>query len=250
MKNEDKWHPSKFVYRRGRLMASRDVAEVNASSRLAADLVAEWYNETLRQHAKGRLLDLGCGKAPLYHAYREFVSDIICVDWANSLHKNEHLDFECDLSEPLPFANGEFDTVILSDVLEHLPEPGHLWKEMARVLAPGGKILLNVPYFYWLHERPHDYYRYSEFALRRFVEQSSLRVISLRPIGGSPEIIADIFAKHFQFVPVIGSGLAGLVQYCTKLFIMTPIGKRLSAKTSEVFPFGYFLIAGKPYANG
>jgi SAM-dependent methyltransferase len=108
------------------------------------------------------LLDLGCGKVPFYARYREYVSETVCVDWSNSLHGNGHVDAECDLTQELPFADASFDTILLSDVLEHIPAPERLWREMARLLKPGGELLSSVPFFYWLHEEPYDYYRYTK----------------------------------------------------------------------------------------
>lgn len=245
MKNQDKWQPSKYVYQKGRLVASRDRKEVSIGSRLITGIVAGYYDQYLRQYAKGKLLDLGCGKVPLFIAYKDFVADNICVDWENTLHKNEHLDFECDLTKALPFANEEFDTIILSDVLEHIFQPEQLWKEMSRILSSNGKIIMNVPFFYCLHERPHDYYRYSEFALRLFVENSGLRLIQLKAIGGTPEILTDILAKHIQFIPFIGSGMSAVIQYMTELLMQTRLGRKISESTSPAFPFGYFLIAEK-----
>ncbi|MFH1184746.1 MAG: class I SAM-dependent methyltransferase [Chloroflexota bacterium] len=245
MKNRDKWQPSKYVYRRGRLVASRDRKEIGVGSRLTADLTAGFYDRALRLHAKGKLLDLGCGKVPLYIAYRDYVTDNICVDWENTLHKSEHLDCQCDLTRDLPFGDEEFDTIVLSDVLEHVPEPEHLWKEMARILAGGGKILANVPFYYWLHEQPHDYYRFTEFALRRFVESSGLRLIQLESSGGTPEIVADIYAKHVKFIPLVGRGLAAAIQCATGAFVKTALGRRISRRTSRAFPLGYFLVAEK-----
>ena len=246
MKNRDKWQPSKYVYRDGELTASRDPKEVGVGSRLIADLTACAYHKSLRQHAKGKLLDLGCGKVPLYVAYKDCVTDNICVDWENTLHRNEYLDFECDLTKSLPFSDAEFDTIILSDVLEHIPQPEILWREMFRVLATKGKVILNVPFYYWLHEVPHDYYRYTQFALRRFAENAGLRVIQLEPIGGAPEIMTDIFAKNILRSPKIGPLLAMFSQWLTARFIRTRFGKRLSESTSASFPFAYFLVAEKP----
>ena len=245
MRNRDAWQPSKYVYRKGKLIASRDRQEVGIGSRLMADLIAEFYDKTLRQYAKGRLLDLGCGKVPLFIAYREHVAENICVDWANTLHKNEFLDLECDLTRILPFQDEEFDTIVLSDVLEHIPQPEHLWREISRILSMDGKILMNVPFFYWIHERPYDYYRFTEFALRRFVDECGLKVIQLEPLGGTSEILADIYAKHAKYIPLIGEALAIAIQYITGLFARTALGKRMSAKTARAFPFGYFLIAEK-----
>lgn len=246
MKNRENWEPSKYVYRKGKLVASRNTREVGAGSRLIADLIAGFYEKNLKIHAKGRLLDLGCGKAPLFLAYRDFVTDNTCVDWENTQHGNGHLDFECDLTKKLPFTDGEFDTIIVSDVLEHIPQPGHLWLEMYRILAAGGRIIMNVPFYYWLHEQPHDYYRYTEFALKRFVEGSGLNMLQIESIGGVPEIVADILAKCVLRLPKIGRAMASFGQWVTALFIRTRIGAKVSKATKEKFPLGYFLVAEKP----
>jgi SAM-dependent methyltransferase len=246
VRNQNRWIPTKFVYEKGRLVASRDKQELNVGSRLIGDLVAGCYDEALKAYARGRLIDLGCGKVPLYAAYRDLVTATTCVDWAGSLHQNEFLDVQCDLMGRLPFESATFDTIILSDVLEHIPGPDHLWSEMSRILAPEGHVLLNVPFLYWLHEEPHDYYRYTEFALRRFVANSGLDVVVLRPIGGTPEVLGDLLAKHFARVRLVGSALAGFVQRGVLAFGRTKLGRGMSRKTGVKVPLGYFLVAVKP----
>ena len=167
------------------------------------------------------------------------------MDRENRSRKNIFLDVICDLKYNLPFNNGVFDTIILSSVLEHVAEPATLWREMARILTKGGKILMNVPFYYQLHETPYDYYRFTEYALRRFAESSGFKVILLKTTGGFPEIIADVLAKNVLFVPFIGRFLSMLIQTATYAFIKTYSGKKLSEKTGKQFPFGYFLIAEK-----
>ncbi len=245
MKNKDKWLPSKFVYRMGKLRAARNLAEVGGGSRLVTDIVASFYETYLPQYARGKLIDLGCGKVPLFEAYKNYVTDNICVDWKNTRHPNEYLDYECDLDKPLPFKDGEFDTTILSDVLEHLAQPENLWREMARILAPNGKIILNTPFYYCLHETPHDYFRYTEYALKHFAKQAGLRIVVMKPLGGTPEILADILAKNLLYLPVIGKSLGTAIQALTLAFIKTAWGRKVSEKTSALFPLGYFLIAEK-----
>ena len=80
---------------------------------------------------------------------------------------------------------------------------------------------------------------------RRFVECSGLRLVQLDSIGGSQEVMADILAKHIQFIPWVGEGLAIFIQYFTIFFVKTALGKKISKKTSQAFPFGYFLVAEK-----
>ena len=227
MKNEDKWEPSKFVYKNKKLIASRNTQEVAISSRLMADLIAEAYESNIQKYAKGKLLDLGCGKAPLYQAYRKYVTSITCADWHNTLHGIDYLDFICDLNSKLPFDDEEFDTIILSDVLEHIARPWNAWKEMARILAKDGKILMNVPFYYPLHEQPHDYYRYTEYALRHLANEHGLRVLEIYSLGGAPEIIADLLGKNLRHIPKIAHSLQSFTYYFTSFFIKTTLGRKI-----------------------
>jgi len=244
VRNRDRWVSSKFDYSRGKLIASRDRKQVGIGSRLMVDRIAGCYDAYIKQYARGRLIDLGCGHVPLFAAYRDYITDNVCVDWAKTAHRSEYLDFECDLTENLPVKDEEFDTIILSDVLEHIPQPERLWKEMSRILANHGRILMNVPFYYWIHEVPHDYYRYTEFALRRFVDSSGLKLLVLKPLGGAPEILADILAKNLLRFRG-GKALAILIQQLTGALGSTSPGRRLSEATSERFPFGYFVVAEK-----
>ena len=245
MRNPESWKPSKYVLRGDRLIGSRDPREVGIGSRLSADIIASVYQRQLPHHARGRLLDLGCGKVPLYASYQPLISESVCVDWANTAHKNAYLDHECDLTQALPFDDGRFDTVILSDVLEHIPTPEALCREIARILAPGGKLIMNVPFYYWLHEEPHDYYRYTQHALRRFVDLAGLQLVEIEATGGSPELMTDVMAKHLAHVPLIGHALASFAQWLTLRFVGSRIGRKVSRSTSRMFPFGYFLVAQK-----
>jgi SAM-dependent methyltransferase len=245
MRNIETWKETKYSFKNGQIAASSDPKELSIGSRVIGNLVARSYQDALPRHATGHLLDLGCGKVPLFAAYRDFVTEVTCVDWGNSLHNSDHLDKECDLTASLTFDAGTFDTIILSDVLEHVPTPELLCREMARVLVPGGKLIMNVPFFYWLHECPHDYYRYTEFALRRLMEVSGLKIVSLSPVGGAVEIIFDIAAKNALRFPGVGRGVAATIQYLSLWFLCTKIGRRVSKKTASEFPLFYFVVAEK-----
>lgn len=243
MKAQESWRPSKYRFKKGRLRASRDKNEVAVGSRLVSDITARFYQDKIASYAHGRLADLGCGKVPLYEAYTNHVHDVTCVDWQSPAGATSHLDVECDLGKKLPFEDSSFDTVVLSDVLEHIADPKHLWAELHRLIKPGGKLLMNTPFMYCLHEQPHDYFRFTSHSLRHFAKSHGFFVDFLEPLGGTPEVLADITAKHLQFIPLIGPPLSALLQRMAFWMTSGGFGKRWSARTAAAFPISYGMVA-------
>lgn len=245
MRNSIQWRESKYVFHNGKLTPSGDTAELAVTSRHIAYLLASHYQPALRLHASGHLLDLGCGKVPFHAAYRDSIESSTCVDWPQTLHRNPHIDVYCDLTRPLPFMDASFDTVLSSDVIEHLPDPVLAFREMGRVLRPGGKLVLNTPFFYMLHEMPHDYYRHTRFSLERLARLANMEVVTLTEIGGLHDVFCDLVSKVLGRIPGIGAALAGLVQGITTRLSSCGPWRRLTAATAARFPLGYFLIARK-----
>ena len=246
MQNAERWRPTKYVRRGGVLTASRDPKSLSPASRLVASLVAAQYDRHLSTYCRGTLADLGCGDVPLYASYRDHVTDVTCIDWDRTIHTSTFLDATCSLNEDLPLPDGSYDTLLLSDVLEHLPEPEHLWLEAHRILRPGGHLLLNVPFLYWLHEQPDDYYRYTEFALRRFAGLVGFEVLVLEPIGGAPESLTDLLAKSLLGVGRVGRFLGTALQDICLALVSTRPGRAISARSAAVMPLGYFMVVRKP----
>lgn len=245
MRNISEWSPTKYDFRNNKLRGSRNSKFLTVSSRLMTDITASFYQEYLPKYARGKLADLGCGNVPFYELYKDLVSENICADWPNSAHKNQYLDVECDLNQPLPFASNEFDTIVISEVLEHISNPELIWAEMTRILKPKGKLLLSVPFFYKIHEAPYDFYRYTEFALKNFADKNTLEVLELKHFGGLPEIFTDILAKNVVKFPLVGKACAGLLQDFCWFFVNTRFGKRISARSAVAYPLGYFMVLEK-----
>jgi SAM-dependent methyltransferase len=239
MKDPNAWVPTKFVMTERGLRASRDTREVSITSRLSADLMAPRYQRMLEGHARGRLLDLGAGQVPLYSVYRGLVDSVTCVDWAGSPHPSRHVDLFLDLNRRLPLPDGGYDTLLLTDVLEHISRPDRLWPEMARVLAPGGCLLLATPFMYWIHEAPNDYLRYTEYMLRGCCTSNGLEILELQATGGSPEVMVDLIGRHLAWSPLLSRVHFAVAQATLAL----PPVRRLSERTSRWFPLGYTLVA-------
>lgn len=245
MKNTEHWKPTKYELRNSRLRASRNPQFVSVSSRLMIDITASFYQTALPKYARGSLADMGCGNVPFYLVYKDLVTEVTCVDWPNTLHKNQYLDLECDLNKPLPLPDNQFDTIIISEVFEHIAEPEVLWSEITRILKPNGKMLVSVPFLYKIHEAPHDYFRYTEFALKNYATKNNLRVLELERFGGLPLVLTDLYAKMIVKIPLAGNALAAFMQWLCLWFIRTRLGNRISANTGKAYPLGYFMVVEK-----
>ena len=143
----------------------------------------------------------------------------------------------------MPFANAEFNTIILSDVLEHISEPDNLMRELTRIARPEGNIIIGVPFLYPVHEKPHDYHRYTRFKLENFARTNGLISIRIEEIGGALDVWSDLSSKLCQF---IWSPLA-MIPYCIWRSIKwIPIVARLNRKTACKFQLAYLVVFRKP----
>ncbi len=193
MKNKNTWKPSLVNVQNGELVLSEKIK--NSASYIVSIFGIELINQLFPKYLKGKLLDLGCGFVPYYEFYKPFIDDNVCVDWENSLHKNEYLDHACDLNQPLPFENECFDSILSTAVLEHLYNPKQFVKECTRILKQGGILILSSNFCYWEHEIPFDYFRYTQFFYKKIAEENNLEVLELHPVGDGIAVIADTLAK-------------------------------------------------------
>ena len=128
----------------------------------------------LCRHLKGHTVDIGCGIGDML-AFRPHTvgTDINPRLVAHCVERG--LDAVVMTVDRLPFEAGEFDCAVLDNVLEHLTEPGPLLREAARVLKPGGVLLIGVPGERgYASDADHKTF-YDESALVRTVEARGFR---------------------------------------------------------------------------
>lgn len=95
----------------------------------------------------GVTVDLGCGSGELARLLAEHTNKLVCVDQSpNMLDLAREVcplaDFRIGSVEHLPLSESEADTVVSSMVLHHLPDPEGALREIARVLKPGGRLII------------------------------------------------------------------------------------------------------------
>jgi SAM-dependent methyltransferase len=122
----------------------------------------------------GKVLDVGCGQKPyedLFPADRYIGLELDTP--GNRLRKRADSFYD---GGAFPFPDGDFDSVVINQVLEHVFTPDDFLREVRRVLKPGGALLVTVPFLWDEHEQPHDYARYSSFGVRSLLEKNGFEI--------------------------------------------------------------------------
>lgn len=126
-----------------------------------------WLAQILAALPKGlRLLDAGAGELrnKQFCNHLNYVSQDFCQyegkGDTQGLHTGKwdtsRIDLVCDISS-IPEADGSFDVILCSEVLEHLPDALKALDEFARLLKPGGKLILTAPFASLVHFAPYHY---------------------------------------------------------------------------------------------
>jgi SAM-dependent methyltransferase len=123
-----------------------------------AEFLANWdagfyakYADTLRPGKPGaRVLDIGCGTGQVIARLEQAGFEAYGVDVSEpNIARANRMNGRCQLYDGhrLPFADGYFASAGALNVLEHVDEPEAFIGELARVVAPGGRIVLSSPNF-------------------------------------------------------------------------------------------------------
>lgn len=133
--------------------------------------------DALGRYGRGELLDVGCGERPYSHC-KSAVTRWVGFD----ADHNSSADITGSVYH-VPLGDGSIDTVLCTQVLEHLERPQEALQELNRVLKPGGSLILSVPQYWPLHEEPHDFARYTTIGLQDLIRKSGFDVLELKSQG-------------------------------------------------------------------
>ena len=172
------------------LLSSSDLLAFNVLNR------DRWIAQQAAQIPAGaKVLDVGAGSAP----YRSLFAhcDYKTQDFLQL--KDEQLrfgayapiDFVSD-ARSIPVPDGSFDAVICTEVLEHVPEPIAVVREIGRIVAPGGRLILTAPLGSGIHQEPYHFYGgYTPYWYERFLSDAGFEKIAVEPNEGTFRHIAQ-----------------------------------------------------------
>ncbi len=234
-----------LIKRNSRLISER-LAGTGAYFELATTNLSLYraIRSAVAAYARGRLLDAGAGRGAyrsLLERHCERCESLDAVDCGG-------IDHVADLQNTgLPAA--QYDTIVCTQVLQHLPEPQQAIAEIARMLRPGGRVIVTVPHLVWLHNEPHDYLRFTPHGLRHMVEEAGLHVVEEQKLGGlicflayAPSTFA--LALLWPVRPLFRLGL-----WCNRVFIRLVLWVDGALGAKALYPTNILMVAEKSRAD-
>lgn len=198
----------------------------------------------IAEHARGRVLDVGCGHMPFREFALRHASSYEGFDVERRTEGVTHVGNAESMTE---IASDAYETVFNFEVLEHLPHPQRAVAEMARVLAPGGRLLLTVPHLSRLHEEPHDYFRYTNHGLRTMLTDAGLEVERIAHTAGLFSFVAHQISTILLGLAWPIPGLRQLVYGVNQISLVWPMLWLDSLLDRRgLFALGYVAVARKP----
>jgi SAM-dependent methyltransferase len=157
--------------------------------------------------------DLGCGTGQLAETVAPHVHSVIAVDASDDmltaararLGKLSNVDLRQGDLEALPIPAGELDAAVMSLVLHYSPDPARVLAEVARVLQPGGRVLIvdMLPHEHgeYQHQMGHVWLGFSNRQTIRFLTAAGfgnvrVRALPTDPRAKGPALFAAVATKH------------------------------------------------------
>ena len=214
-----------------------------------------FFNELSNIPSKSSILDLGGNKIKKRGQFNiENHSDN--VTYAN-ISKEKQPDVQAS-GELLPFKPNIFDIVLCAELLEHVPNPPQILKEIHRITKPNGKLFITAPFMYHIHADPYDYGRYTDTYWETNLTEIGFSAISIKPQGAFYSVLMELirslayrFTKRrkLSWIP-----LNPMITFLTKISINLSIKLDLANQNKKdnfhkKYTLGFEIIATKPDTN-
>jgi SAM-dependent methyltransferase len=165
------------------------VGRLASSARRFLDLQAGSVWRDLRGElgeASGVVLDIGCGAQPLRSLLPAGVT-YIGIDIAASQERFGYRTSDTRYFDGnvWPVDNASVDLAFATETLEHVDDPAQFLSEAHRVLRPGGRLVLTVPFAARYHFVPYDYWRYTPASLDMLLRGAGLTDVSVYARGNA-----------------------------------------------------------------
>lgn len=189
----------------------------------------------------GVVLDIGSGHQP----YRQLVAEAKLRYLPMDMYpRTDKLAFVGDV-QAMPCAQDSVDGILCLQVLEHVPQPFEAIRQLARVVKPGGIVILSLPHLAYLHNQPHDYYRFTHHGIRVLSQSAGLTVEGVEPLGGLFCFLG--YLRSSLLLPIMTLPLVGrIIWWLNWGIIRSEIYLDRKLRLDQLFPVNYIARLKKP----
>jgi SAM-dependent methyltransferase len=151
---------NKFLEKIRRLLYLSPIHKIPSNFRICHDkeLLKQFSLLQNEKKSLGVVLDVGSKEAPYKNKIR--YNKLLTLD----IDKKVNPDICSDVHK-IRWKSNYFDTIFVTNVLEHLYDPQRAIDQFYRILKPNGYVVASTPFFYAYHPDPMDYYRFSQDSL-------------------------------------------------------------------------------------
>lgn len=187
---------------------------------------------------EGVVIDFGCGTVP-YRKLLSRCSEYIGVDYDSPRARDLRMADRFYDGETIPFDTGTISGVLSTQSLEHVPNPGCIVAEWARVLKDDGMLLVTVPLMWPEHETPWDFHRFTSYGLCKLLEENGFEVLEVRRLLPDCRAPAQLFlawmndAWFMKCGRVSRAALTALI--CPPIVILSTVMARLFPRNSNTY---------------
>jgi SAM-dependent methyltransferase len=156
----------------------------------------------------GSLLDVGCGAQvyrgllPRQVTYRGIDTSDAKARFGYSMPDTHYFG-----GDDWGVEEHTFDTVLCTEVLEHIPDPAAFLARAGRCLRPGGRLVLTVPFAARWHFIPYDYWRFTPSGLRQLLTDAGFGEVRVQA-RGNPLTVACYKVMTLVLTLLFAPGLA------------------------------------------
>ncbi len=148
--------------------------------------------------------DIGCGGQPMREQIEALGGKYTGIDVEQN--QQNTVDIIATITD-VPLPDSSVDVILCTEVLEHVSDTYGAFAELARLLKPGGYIILTTPFHYPLHHEPNDFVRLTPYQIRQCAHLSHLQVVSVETFGNELESIATILDGMWAGLRISGYNL-------------------------------------------
>lgn len=134
----------------------------------------------IKEYASGDILDYGAGQLAWREDLRSRGQSYFSLDVGDT---HPDLDLAHAAGAPYPLPDASYDTVFCCSVLEHATDPASLLTDIHRLLRDEGTVILSVPFIYYLHGAPFDYWRFTRYGVEALVHSAGFDILQTEILG-------------------------------------------------------------------